>query len=94
VTGQGIEEQQANAMRATKALEQLGCKVVSTTCSVHYTRAQIQIADAQPLSEWMNEIGQAPKLPYWRSSNWLHGRAVFQDCDVAWLVLKKKEISS
>lgn len=94
MTYQTLDEQQANATLATKALEKLGCKVVSTTCSVHYTRAQVQIADGQPLNEWMQEIGQAPKLPYWRNSNWLHGRAIYQDCDVVWLVLKKEEISN
>lgn len=91
MTYQTPKEQLTNALNAIEALEAMGCKFVSVTCSTHYARAQIQIADGQPLNEWMQQIGQAPKLPYWRNSKWLHSRAFFQDCDVAWLVLKKEQ---
>lgn len=88
MTYQTTKDQLSSAMRAIQALEEIGCQFVSVTCSVHYTRPQIQIADGQPLCDWISQIGHAPKLPYRKNSNWLHARAVFHGCDVAWLVLK------
>lgn len=83
-----LYEQHETVIRAIRKLMSLGCSVISTTCACYYNRAQVQIADGKPLCDWLEKNGHPTKLNDDPKRRWLHGRAVFEDCDVVWLVLK------
>ena len=78
------------ACDALARIEHLGCRVLGITCSPWHPRAVIQIANPEPLQDWLD----TQQLPHYLIAGaddeiW-QGRASLADCDVLWVVRAKR----